>query len=165
MYKFLSLILILTFSSASYAQTLKGEHKAWSVFTVKQSGEKICYITSSPIKKTGNYKRRGEPYLLVTYRGKGISEVSSSSGYPYKKNSKVDLSLNKKASFKLFTSSDTPKMAWAKDVSEDKRIISSMKKGSKLTIKGFSKLGTYSLDTYSLMGFTKAYNKMTSLCR
>lgn len=140
------------------------EYKAWSVFSTTQDGEKVCYITSSPTTKTGNYKRRGEPYALITYRGNGVAEVSVSSGYPYKKGSTVDVVISDIHNFKLFTTEETPKISWAKDMATDKKLVGRMKKGSALTAKGYSRLGTYSKDTYSLMGFTKAYNRMVALC-
>ncbi len=140
------------------------EHRAWSVFSVNQSGDKVCYITSSPVAKTGNYKRRGEPYALVTYRGDNISEVSISSGYPYKKSSTVDMKVSDIHNFKLFTTEETPRIAWAKSAKDDKELIELMKRGTQLTAKGYSQLGTYSVDTYSLFGFTKAYKRMIELC-
>ncbi len=146
------------------AQKLDSEHKAWSVFSLKQSGEKICYITSSPSSKKGNYKKRSEPYLLVTYRGNGVAEVSVFAGYPYKNKSKVAVTIDKKKKFSLFTASETPKIAWAKDAAQDKKLIRAMKKGSTFLAKAKSKIGSYSQDTYSLSGFTKAYSRMQKLC-
>jgi hypothetical protein len=56
-------------------------------------------------------------------------------------------------------------MAWAKDSKTDQEIISKMKAGNRLTSKGYSKLGTYSEDTYSLAGFTAAFNQMSKSCQ
>ena len=55
--------------------------------------------------------------------------------------------------------------AWFKTDQYDKKAINRMKKGHKLVVKGTSQKGTYSVDTYSLSGFTKAYNRINSLCR
>ncbi len=159
-YIFLSLLLAVP---VAYAQQLKESSRAWNVFTIDQDGRKVCYITSAATNKTGNYKRRGEPYVLVTYRGDGVSEVSISSGYPYKAKSTVNLAIEDKK-YELFTTDETPKIAWANDADEDKSIVESMKQGNSLIAKGTSKLGTYSKDTYSLMGFSKAHEKMTELC-
>lgn len=160
---------ILTFSlfisSHAQAQTFDSEHKHWSVFSLKQNGKKICYITSTPIKEDGNFTKRGEPYLLVTYNGNNVSEVSASSGYPYKKGTNVTINIDKKQKHSFFTSSETPKVAWAKDAKMDKLVISHMKKGNKMTVRGTSPKGTYSLDTYSLLGFSAATKRMISLCK
>lgn len=141
-----------------------GEFKNWGVFTINQGGGKVCYITSTPIEKKGNYRSRGEPYMLVTFRN-NRSEVSINSGFPFKGGSEVAVSVNGRSNYTFFTSSDTPEMAWAKSAAADADIISKMKNGARLTTKGFSKLGTYAQDTYSLSGFTGAYNKMTALCK
>lgn len=140
------------------------EYKAWSVFHTTQDGRKVCYVTSSPSAKTGNYKHRGEPYALVTYRGNRAAEVSISAGYPYKKGSTVDVTIDT-TKVNLFTTEETPKIAWAKDTATDQLLVKQMKKGKNLVAKANSQLGTHSKDTYSLMGFTKAYNRMVQLCK
>lgn len=155
------------FSAISFsvsAQEFMGDFKNWGVFTITQNGAKVCYITSTPIEKKGNYRSRGEPYMLVTRRN-SKSEVSINSGYPYKPGSEVSISVNGRFNYSFFTSADTPEMAWAKSAAADADIINKMKSGARLTTKGFSKLGTYAQDTYSLAGFTGAYNKMASLCK
>ncbi len=159
----IALASTLTFSNVA-AQTLDGEHKNWSVFSLKQDGKKICYITSTPIKEAGNFTRRSEPYLLVTYRGNNISEVSASSGYPYKQKSNVSIDIDGKTKETLFTSAETPKIAWAKDEKSDAKLVLSMRKGSNLVVSGTSTKGTYSKDTFSLMGFSAALKRMKSLC-
>ena len=39
-----------------------------------------------------------------------------------------------------------------------------MKNGNKLKITGYSSRGTKTTDTYSLMGFTAAYNHISKSC-
>jgi len=168
--KFLAIALLSSFVSAfipalSNAQTLDSEHKYWSVFTMKQQGKKVCYITSTPKTEAGNYTRRGEPYILVTYRGNGVSEVSTSSGYPYKPGSDVKVTIDKKNKVSLFTSNDTPKIAWANSAKDDAKLVKLMKKGNSILVHATSKKNTYSKDTYSLFGFSKAYNRMKAACK
>ncbi len=159
----LSLGVALMCSSAS-AQQLDNIYKDWSVFTLKQKGEKICYIASAPAKKSGNYKKRGEPYLIITHRSKNVDEVSTSSGYPYKTESKVTARVDTKNTFEMFTSTEVPDVAWARDTTQDEKIVTAMKDGNTVTIRGNSQSGTYSEDRYSLAGFTQAYQRMKALC-
>ena len=147
--------------SPAYAQQLDNVYGDWSVFTIKQSNKKVCYIASAPKKKTGNYRKRDEPYVLITHIKGNVDEASTSSGYPYKKGSEVNFSIGRKK-YKLFTKGE---LAWAYDTAEDATIVKSLKKGMKLMVKGTSLKGTYSNDTYSLKGFTKAYNRMKALCK
>ncbi len=157
-------VLIASISSAN-AQSLQGEFKDWAVFTATEAGNKVCYITSNPTKKTGNYRVRGDVYMLVTYRQLGTPEVSIDTGFPYKKGSEVSFVIDGAKTFKFFTSPQTPQMAWAKDEQMDRTVIESMKRGGRVTTKGTSARGTYAQDTYSLKGFTAAYNKMVALCK
>jgi invasion protein IalB len=159
-------LITILMSTPAMADGLDSQHKAWNVFSITQDEDDICYITSSPIKngESGTWKRRGDPFALVTYRQNGISEVSVSSGYPYKKGSKATIVIDKKDTYNFFTSEETPKIAWARDVAEDKKVVKSMIRGARFTIKGESSKGTWSQDIYSLYGFTKAYKRMQTLC-
>lgn len=161
------LVVIYAFTGNAMANqpVLDSEQKDWKVFTLKQGSDTVCYITSSPKNQAGNFRRRGEPYVLVTYQGNDLAEVSVSSGYPYKKGSFVKVTIDDKTSEDMFTSSQTPAIAWAKDREADTTLIAHMKKGLTLKAKGYSRIGTYSEDTYSLSGFTKAHDRMKALCQ
>lgn len=152
---------LIFISSSVFAQNLDSTHGKWAVYTMTQGGKKVCYIASAPIREGGNWNNRGERYLLVTHRNKSVDEVSVSSGYPYKIKSEVELVIDGSKKYKMFTQGE---LAWAYDQKTDEKIINDMKKGANLTAKGYSRLGTYSIDTYSLMGITAAYNRMKQLC-
>ena len=62
-------------------------------------------------------------------------------------------------SFEFFGKEDA---AWTKD--KDKEVIFAMKKGISMIIKGYSLRGTLTTDTYTLKGFTAAFNKLSSDC-
>jgi invasion protein IalB len=159
-------VSILFFAGIASAQTFQGEFKDWGLFTSKEAGKKICYITSSPSKKSGTYKIRGQVYTIVTYRGKGTTpEVGIDTGYEYKKDSDVEFNVDGKKKFSFFTSPQTPQMSWAKDEQADKAVIAALKNGRKVTVKGVSNRNSTSLDTYSLRGFGAAYDKMISTCK
>ena len=51
--------------------------------------------------------------------------------------------------------------AWTED---DAKVIFAMKKGLELKVTGESSRGTVTVDTYTLNGFTAAYNKLTKEC-
>ena len=164
---FFSILVIsicLIFSSAQ-AQQLVKTHGDWNVFTLQSKGEKMCYIASSPKKKSGTYNKRGEPYLIVTHRSKETDEVSASAGYPFKQGSTVQLSFDKDTKMELFTTVEVPEVSWAKDSESDKKIVAAMKKGVELTISGESREKSTSKDVYSLKGFTKAYQEMKKACK
>ena len=89
-------------------------------------------------------------------------ELSVTGGYRYKKNTEPRIEIDRKK-FKI--SLTQGEFAWAKTDRYDRILIDKMKKGMKMKVTGTSIKGTYSIDTYSLKGFTKAYNQIRSLCK
>lgn len=157
----LSAIAVLALGvSAAQAQQLHETSGDWRVFTYGNGKERTCYVASVPVKKTGNYSSRGEPFVMVTHRGEKGDEVSVSSGYPYKPGSQLSLTIDSRR-YDLFVEGER---AWAYDAAQDKNLTDAMMKGSQMIAKGSSQKGTYSSDTYSLTGFTGAMRKMKTLC-
>ncbi|MCD6035370.1 MAG: hypothetical protein K0R63_1111 [Rickettsiales bacterium] len=154
-----ALYLFISMNAAN-AQEFDRNFEDWSVYTITQNGKKVCYIASSPREKKGTYKKRGEPYLLVTAVSNTVDEVSASSGYPYKDASEVTADIEK-TTFKLFTKGE---LSWAYDSEQDAKMIVAMKKGKEIVVQGISRVNTSSTDTYSLKGFTAAYDRMKKLC-
>ena len=168
--KFLLLAMLLLPSTDLAAQAAKGSgpelintYRDWNLFVYKDKKGRVCYVASEPQKMEGDYSKRGPAAVLVAkfpIKAPNI-QVSVQAGYPYKKQSTVRMKIDKKT-FSLFTDGAN---AFARTSEEDKRIIEAMKRGRKMTVRGTSRKGTYSLDTYSLLGFTKAYRAMLDACK
>jgi hypothetical protein len=156
----LSIMMIYGFMGVANAQTLNFTAGQWRSYTIEEGGNKTCYIASIPTSSTGTFKKRGEPFAMVTHRG-AADEVSISSGYPYKQASDVQLLIDGNR-LGLFADNDR---AWAKDAATDQALVASMMRGTTMNVKGESRLGSNSNDTYSLSGFTSAYKKMKELCK
>lgn len=163
---FILTLLILVPSLASDANAseprLIGTFGDWRAFTFTENGNKVCYMASQPKTAVGNYTRRGDIFALITHRPaeKTRDVFSYITGYPYKANSEVTVQANGRT-FKLFTQDET---AWAVDEAGDKAITNAIRSGSKMIVKGQSKRGTKTTDTFSLSGSGKAYAKITSEC-
>jgi hypothetical protein len=125
---------------------------------------KVCYVTSMPVKKEGKVTKREQPYAMVTAWGKSATEVSVASGYPYKVDSTIELIVDNTAKYQLYSNKKILKVAWGSNPSEHQKIIERMLKGTQMVVKGTSKSGTSSQDSYSLKGFAKAYKAMKDLC-
>ena len=56
--------------------------------------------------------------------------------------------------------------AWMsdKDSKLEKKMIKTMKKGSRIMVAGHTQNGSRTIDHYSLLGFTKAYNATKANC-
>jgi len=159
---FAGVFLILASSNVS-AQKPLDENGHWIAYTITENSLKVCYMFSRPIKEDGNYKRRSDAYAMVTRRqGSSTSEdVSVTSGYPYKEGKSVEINIDgKKHIFGLLQD----EYAWSDDPKRDPVIIKGMAKGNKLKVRGTSKKGTFSLDTYSLKGFTATHKAITKAC-
>ena len=146
----------------SYSSIPISIHKDWTLFEVKIDNDDICYIESLPIQKTGNYKKRGEPYFIVM-RKKGFKEdeISLSSGFIFKEKKDVEISILKRK-FPLFIDNER---AWTYDRNDDIEIVKQMKMGAKLYVTSYSMEDYIANDTYSLIGFNEAYEKMVDLCK
>lgn len=148
-------------SPAEAAPRQLGQYRDWTLWTADLEGEEVCYIASVPKSEDGNYARRGPAAVLVMYRaGSEQDEVSVQSGYEYADDSEVSARVDDNT-FSLFTQGEH---AWADTSEEDAALIDAMRAGSDMTVRGTSTRDTYSEDTYSLLGFTAAYEALGSSC-
>lgn len=151
---------------AAPAQTLPeqlAENGAWKAYTYVENGSTVCYMYTEPAKEEGNYTRRGEPNVMVTRRkaSRTTEEVSVTSGYPYRKGEPVRVKIDGGAfEFDLIHEEH----AWASDAGADAKLVKAMIRGAKMTVRGVSQKGTYSLDSYSLMGFSKTRDAIVQTC-
>ena len=141
--------------------SLEAIYGEWKVFTIEQDGQMVCYATSTPKDLSGNHRDDRDPYVMVSIFGKVRQEISIASGYFYRPNSIVSVSIDG-IQERFIAESDT--LAWPEKHGTDKRIIKEMLSGFKLLVFAESSASTYSVDTYSLSGFKKAYNKIIELC-
>jgi invasion protein IalB len=143
--------------------TFVANYRDWALFTYRDGNGLVCYIASEPVKKDGNYTRRGPAAALVARfpMDPPNVQVSVQSGYPYKEKSEVEVKIGD-ATYTLFTSGEN---AFARNAAEDERLIAAMKRGTQMTVRGTSQKGTWSLDTYSLQGFSAAYQAMLDACK
>ena len=121
--------------------------------------ENYCYIGSSPNKiEIPEGKNRGDTYIIVYRINKNPEAIIQiNAGYSYKDEEPVKVKIDKK-DYKFYSQEDS---AWTND---DQEVIYAMKKGVVLIVTGISSRGTKTIDTYTLNGFTAAYNKLTKDC-
>ena len=138
-----------------------GTFEKWEVVTFAEGDSKGCYVMSRPDKEEGNYTERDPAAVFVTHRPSqnAIGVVSISAGYPFDETKPVVVEISG-TTFNLFARGDT---AWAQDA-DDPKLVAAMKNGSNMVVLGTSTRGTDTRDTYSLIGFTKAYEAANSAC-
>lgn len=150
-------------ATASSTPKLLGTYGNWNAFTFNDdAGQKVCFMSSKPASAKGNYTRRGDIYAYITHwPSKGHTNmINIDTGYAYKANSMVDLSVGDKK-FQLATEGEK---AWAYNQSDDDRITQAIREGSTLIVKGTSSRGTLTTDTYSLRGTADAYDAISKAC-
>ena len=139
----------------------------WSIFVEDDPTQ--CWIVSAP-KETVNTRdgrvvavRRGDIYMFVSFwpESEKLGEVSFMGGYPFRDGSTVQLTVGD-SEFELFTDGD---IAWAATPEDDRRIATAMKRGVEAELVGVSSRGTRTTDTFSLMGFTAAYEDAQQRCQ
>ena len=159
----LLIIFILTNFKTSAEEIKKiGKFKDWETIVLKSNDEMTCFAQSKPVLQSPKKNKR-DSRLFVSFRPneKIIDEISITSGYEYnKKNSKTARSGKKK--FKFDISQDN--FAWIADQKIEKKMIKAMKLGSRIMITGYNQKGSQTIDHYSLMGFSKAYNAAKKSC-
>ena len=164
--KILFKLLILTIFSFNFVQAedLKkiGKFKDWEVIMISDESNKVCFAQSKPVLQSPKKSDR-EARLFITFRpaDKIIDEVSTTSGYEYNNQNSI-IASSGKSKYKFDISQDN--FAWISSNKIEKRIIKRMKQASRIMITAYNKSGSQTIDHYSLMGFTKAYNAAKKSC-
>ena len=163
--KILLVALLSLICSISYGEeNLKsiGKFKDWESFTLSQNGNKICFAQSIPVVRAPKKLKREQSRLFVSFRpAENIkNEISVTNGYEFKIKAPVSAKSGKK-SYDLFSKG---KFAWVVDAKDEKKLIVTMKKASRLMIIGNTNKDDQTTDHYSMMGFTKAYNTAKKSC-
>jgi len=154
-----SLILSLIFSAS--AQELQGKFQDWSVFKINHNNKIVCYIASIPIGTSGNIKKEGEPFFLVTKINEDSDEISSSLGAIIASDSNAELSIGNQK-YVLFPYQS---MLWANNKTDDINIIKAMQQQADFTITAVLDNAKNFVDTYSLIGFNESYQLMKKICK
>ena len=157
------IILFFTFSSG-FAEEIKkiGKFKDWEVIQVLDTSGKICFAQSKPVLQSPKKGDR-EARLFVTFRpaDKISDEVSTTSGYEYNSQNSI-IASSGKSKYKFDIAQED--FAWISSSKIEKKIIKRMKKASRIMVTAYNKSGSQTIDHYSLMGFTKAYNSAKKNC-
>ena len=164
--KKITLIILLFFSFAplNAEENLKstGKFKDWESFILLKEGNKVCFAQSIPVVRAPKKLKRDDSRLFVSFRPseKIKNEVSVTNGYEFKLKAPVTAKSGKKT-YDLFSKG---RFAWVVDDKDEIKLITTMKKASRLMIIGDSAKGAQTTDHYSMMGFTKAYNTAKKSC-
>ena len=161
---FIIIVFITTFVSQANAEEVKkmGTHKDWETYVINTEQGKVCFTQSKPVLQAPKSNPR-DARLFITFRPgeKIINEISITAGYEFNtKNSITATSGKNKYKFDIAQEG----FAWITDNKLERKMVNTMKKGSRIMITGYNQKGSQTIDHYSLLGFTKAYNATKANC-
>ena len=159
-------LIILSFISISFvnAKELKtvGKFKDWETLVLINDTEKVCFAQSKPVLQSPKkYKREARLFVSFRPNDKILDEISTTSGYEYNSQNSITAKSGK-SKFKFDIAQES--FAWIADSKIEKKMIKKMKKASRMMVTGYNQSGSQTIDHYSLMGFTKAYNAAKKSC-
>ena len=158
------LILLISFVTFVNAEELNkvGKFKDWEVMVLINDSDKVCFAQSKPVLQSPKKNKR-DARLFISFRpnDKVTDEISTTSGYEYNSQNSIKAKSGK-SKYKFDIVQD--RFAWIASNSIEKKMVKTMKKGSRIMITGYNKSGSQTIDHYSLMGFTKAYNLAKKNC-
>jgi invasion protein IalB len=138
---------------------LLAESGAWQTYKAATSGRTSCYILSAPTARRPDGLKRGPAYLFVSRNPR--DEIALELGFPLDTDARSTLTVGSQE----FELGEQNGQAWLLDADEQRRAVTALKQGANATVETTSVRQNVTEDTYSLEGFTKAYETMMSECR
>ena len=164
--KFIITFFISIFINQVNAEEVKkmGTHKDWETYVMNNDKGKVCFAQSKPVLQSPKGDARNARLFISFRPGENIvNEISVTGGYEFNNKNFVTATSGKnKYKFDLIQEG----FAWMSDRENklEKKMIKTMKKGSRIMVTGHTQNGSSTIDHYSLLGFTKAYNATKANC-
>ena len=161
---FIILFLFVIFNNQAIAEEVKkiGKFKDWETMLIKNNSKFVCFAQSKPVLQSPkSYKREARLFVSFRPNEKIINEISITSGYEYNNENSI-IAKSGKHKYKFDIAQEN--FAWLADNKMEKKMINAMKKGSRIMVSGYNQKGSQTIDHYSLLGFTKAYNTAKKSC-
>ena len=161
---FIILILVSLFALNANSQEVKkvGKFKDWETIIIVEQTGKVCFAQSVPVLQAPKSNLR-DARMFVSFRpGEKVNnEISITGGYEFNNNNSITATSGK-SKYKFDITQEG--FAWIADNKLENKMIKTMKRGSRIMITGYNQKGSQTIDHYSLLGFTKAYNAAKKAC-
>lgn len=158
---FAGILLFCTTAQAKSDITPEGFFGEWRVYTSKEGNETICFMVSAPQHSNAE---RNNNFLSITHRPyeNSFDTIAVMFGTTFHKTSRPTIEIDNLKPVEMKAVEDT---AFVRTTKEENQLIAEMIKGNVARTKGKSKKGTLLRETYSLKGFSKAYELINLKCR
>ena len=153
----------VTSAFAQAGPTLLGTFDVWEAYKISDARGSVCWAVTQPQLKEPATAKRDPIYFLITTWPKAnlANEPSVVVGYEFKQGAQATIQVGSDK-FNFFTKADG---AWLQEKAQEQRLIAAMRGASEMTVKGISKRGTLTTDTYSLKGLSSALDKVAEGCK
>ena len=161
---FIILIFFSILHNQAIAEEVKkiGKFKDWETIVIKNDSKLVCFAQSKPVLQSPkSYKREARLFVSFRPNEKILNEISITSGYEFNNQNSITA---KSGKFKYKFDIAQENFAWMADNKIEKKMINTMKKGSRIMVSGYNQKGSHTIDHYSLLGFTKAYKAAKKSC-
>lgn len=159
-------VCLAVVGTAAAKPELLGEFSDWKAFKSADGGTTVCYALSTPKESAPkNVKRDPIFFIISNFPARQVKgEPSVVAGYPFKDGSKATVSVGGSDFAFATVNQNTDGGAWLPDSATEQKLIAAMRGGSKMTVKGTSRRGTNTTDTYSLSGISGALDRINQEC-
>lgn len=164
-------ILTSIFSFVFAEEQLSGTNfKDWSTFSCFMGSQSIKMEAFKNGERLSSVNREiGRLYVTKNKLNEDKMETTFYSGYPLLAGSQATIKIDNKKSFSLFShpepsNSQEKEYAWVHP-DNDKQLIDELKKGNKAVVEATSHTYKVTKDTFSLSGFSKAYENLKRTCK
>ena len=161
---FIILIFFSILHNQAIAEEVKkiGKFKDWETIVIKNDSKLVCFAQSKPVLQSPkSYKREARLFVSFRPNEKILNEISITAGYKFNNQNSITA---KSGKFKYKFDIAQENFAWMASNKQEKKMIKTMKKGSRIMITGYNQDGSQTIDHYSLLGFTKAYTAAKKNC-
>jgi len=161
---FIILIFFSILHNQAIAEEVKkiGKFKDWETIVIKNDSKLVCFAQSKPVLQSPkSYKREARLFVSFRPNEKILNEISITAGYKFNNQNSITA---KSGKFKYIFDIAQGNFAWMADNKMEKKMINTMKKGSRIMVSGYNQKGSQTIDHYSLLGFTKAYGAAKKSC-
>jgi len=144
---------------------LLGQYGEWGAYTASPSGKKVCFAIAKPTstETVPPNRPRNPVFTFISTRpaDKVANEVSIITGYPFKPGTEASAAIGS-TTYALYTQQDG---AWIKNAADEAAMVTAMRGGDLMVVKGVSAKGTQTTDTYALKGVSQALDRVAQECK
>lgn len=158
---------IVTLLASAAAQDSKPQqiatYRDWMVFTYETGGDRICYAVTEPKDVSPTSANHGDVFFSVaTWRsGAATHQPSFMAGYELQEGSEPSVRIGSDR-WEMFSSA---KEGFIESPRQEERLVDAMRRGREMLVSATSARSTATNYNFSLLGVSKALERVEDACR